>query len=150
MAFHHLVHAGQALLPLADDLRPAGLARLLWPVPGIADRYHRLGRIARSRLARLTGPVAPAPAELLTVAVELAAELTRTMEPDPLLPPQLLPQPWPGAQAPGAHRPVLGSAARTGGRRGPPGALPPLRRHHPRGGGPGRAGMTDSRRVHLL
>ncbi|MFJ7063028.1 PaaX family transcriptional regulator C-terminal domain-containing protein [Streptomyces microflavus] len=33
------------------------------------------------------------------VTVELAAELTRAMEPDPLLPPQLLPQPWPGTQA---------------------------------------------------
>ncbi|MFH9426334.1 PaaX family transcriptional regulator C-terminal domain-containing protein [Streptomyces sp. NPDC017529] len=39
------------------------------------------------------------PSALLTIAVELAAELTRAMEPDPLLPPQLLPQPWPGTQA---------------------------------------------------
>jgi phenylacetic acid degradation operon negative regulatory protein len=35
---------------------------------------------------------------LLTIAVELAAELSRAMEPDPLLPPQLLPRPWPGTQ----------------------------------------------------
>ncbi|MEU7062876.1 PaaX family transcriptional regulator C-terminal domain-containing protein [Streptomyces sp. NPDC053429] len=68
-------------------------------MPEITDRYHRLDRLARPRLARLTGPVAPAPAELLTIAVELAAELTRAMEPDPLLPPQLLPRPWPGALA---------------------------------------------------
>lgn len=37
--------------------------------------------------------------ERLTMAVELAAEFTRAMEPDPLLPPELLPQPWPGARA---------------------------------------------------
>ncbi|MCJ0869290.1 PaaX family transcriptional regulator C-terminal domain-containing protein [Streptomyces sp. AP-93] len=82
-----------------DTQEPAELARSLWSLQEIADRYHRLSRIARPRLARLTGPAGlPAPA-LLTIAVELAAELTRAMEPDPLLPPQLLPQPWPGTQA---------------------------------------------------
>ncbi|MFD0890200.1 PaaX family transcriptional regulator C-terminal domain-containing protein, partial [Streptosporangium algeriense] len=35
----------------------------------------------------------------LTIAVELAAEFTRAMEADPLLPPELLPQPWPGTRA---------------------------------------------------
>lgn len=35
----------------------------------------------------------------LTIAVALAAEFTNAMEPDPLLPPQLLPQPWIGAAA---------------------------------------------------
>ncbi|MFE5092751.1 PaaX family transcriptional regulator C-terminal domain-containing protein [Streptomyces sp. NPDC056638] len=38
-------------------------------------------------------------AERLTMAVELAAEFTRAMEPDPLLPPELLPRPWPGSRA---------------------------------------------------
>ncbi|QGV77041.1 PaaX family transcriptional regulator C-terminal domain-containing protein [Streptomyces ficellus] len=82
-----------------DTQEPAELARLLWPLQEIADRYHRLSRLARPRLARLTGPDGLAPSALLTIAVELAAELTRAMEPDPLLPPQLLPQPWPGTQA---------------------------------------------------
>ncbi|MEV8535525.1 PaaX family transcriptional regulator C-terminal domain-containing protein [Streptomyces sp. NPDC051211] len=82
-----------------DSREPAGLARELWPLQEIADRYHRLGRIARPRLARLTGPAGLSPSALLTIAVELAAELTRAMEPDPLLPPQLLPRPWPGAEA---------------------------------------------------
>lgn len=82
-----------------DTQEPVELARRLWPLREIADRYHRLSRVARPRLARLTGPAGLSPSALLTIAVELAAELTRAMEPDPLLPPQLLPQPWPGTQA---------------------------------------------------
>ncbi|WP_257230742.1 PaaX family transcriptional regulator C-terminal domain-containing protein [Streptomyces sp. UH6] len=82
-----------------DTREPAELARSLWPLQEIADRYHRLSRITRPRLAQLTGPVELSPAALLTIAVELAAVLTRAMDPDPLLPPQLVPHPWPGAQA---------------------------------------------------
>ncbi|MFJ7417010.1 PaaX family transcriptional regulator C-terminal domain-containing protein [Streptomyces uncialis] len=82
-----------------DARRPAELAARLWPLQEIADRYHLLSRIARPRLARLTDPAGLSPSALLTIAVELAAELTRAMEPDPLLPPELLPRPWPGTQA---------------------------------------------------
>lgn len=109
-AAHRLgAHSALTLLSTTDLRRgdaqePAELARRLWPLQEIADRYHRLGRIARPRLDRLTGPAGLSlselsSSELLTIAVELAAELTRAMEPDPLLPPQLLPQPWPGTQA---------------------------------------------------
>ncbi|MEZ3179099.1 transcriptional regulator [Streptomyces pimonensis] len=104
-AAHRLGAHGALTLLTTTDLRkgdihePVELARRLWSLQEIADRYHRLSRIAQPRLARLTGPAALSPSELLTIAVELAAELTRAMEPDPLLPPQLLPQPWPGTQA---------------------------------------------------
>ncbi|MEU3555813.1 PaaX family transcriptional regulator C-terminal domain-containing protein [Streptomyces fragilis] len=104
-AAHRLgAHDALTLLTTTDlrrgDVRePVELAGRLWPVQEIADRYHRLSRITEPRLARLTGPVELSPAELLTIAVELTAELTRAMEPDPLLPPQLLPHPWPGSQA---------------------------------------------------
>lgn len=104
-AAHRLgAHGGLTLLTTTDLRRgntqePAELADGLWPLQEIADRYHRLGRIARPRLDRLTGPASLTPSELLTIAVELAAELSRAMEPDPLLPPQLLPQPWPGTRA---------------------------------------------------
>lgn len=104
-AAHRLGTHGALTLLTTTDLRrgdtqePAELARRLWPLQEIADRYHRLSRIAQPRLARLTGPAELSPSALLTIAVELAAELTRTIEPDPLLPPQLLPQPWPGTQA---------------------------------------------------
>ncbi|MFD9060229.1 PaaX family transcriptional regulator C-terminal domain-containing protein [Kitasatospora purpeofusca] len=97
-------HGGLTLLTTTDlrrgDTRePAELARELWPLAEIAERYHRLDRVAEPRLARLTGPAELSSAELLTVAVELASELTRAMEPDPLLPPELLPRPWPGTGA---------------------------------------------------
>ncbi|HSX98086.1 MAG TPA: PaaX family transcriptional regulator C-terminal domain-containing protein [Streptomyces sp.] len=82
-----------------DTREPAELARRLWPLQEIADRYHRLIRITQPRLDRLTGTAALSPSELLTIAVELAAELTRALEPDPLLPPQLLPHPWPGTRS---------------------------------------------------
>ncbi|MFD3617336.1 PaaX family transcriptional regulator C-terminal domain-containing protein [Streptomyces sp. NPDC058676] len=104
-AAHRLgAHGALALLSTTDLRRgdtqdPAELARHLWPLQKIADRYHRLSRIAQPRLDRLTGAGGLSPTELLTIAVELAAELTRAMEPDPLLPPQLVPQPWPGTQA---------------------------------------------------
>ncbi|MFE5302379.1 PaaX family transcriptional regulator C-terminal domain-containing protein [Streptomyces sp. NPDC056632] len=104
-AAHRLgAHSALTLLTTTDlrkgDTRePVELARHLWPLQEIADRYHRLSGIARPRLARLTDPAELSPSALLTIAVELAAELTRAMEPDPLLPPQLLPQPWPGTQA---------------------------------------------------
>lgn len=104
-AAHRLGAHGALTLLTTTDLRrgdirePAELARRLWPLPEIADRYHRLGRIARPRLDRLTGPAGLSPSALLTLAVELAAELTRAMEPDPLLPPELLPRPWPGTEA---------------------------------------------------
>ncbi|MFC7307145.1 PaaX family transcriptional regulator C-terminal domain-containing protein [Streptomyces monticola] len=71
----------------------------MWPLQEIEDRYHRLSRITRPRLDRLTGPARLSPSALLTIAVELAAELSRAMEPDPLLPPQLLPEPWAGTLA---------------------------------------------------
>ncbi|MGC2997029.1 PaaX family transcriptional regulator C-terminal domain-containing protein [Streptomyces sp. G35A] len=104
-AAHRLgAHDALTLLSTTDLRRgdvqePAELARRLWPLQEIADRYDRLSRIAQPRLDRLTGSAGPSPSELLTVAVELAAELTRAMEPDPLLPPQLLPHPWPGTRA---------------------------------------------------
>lgn len=104
-AAHRLGAHGALTLLTTTDLRrgdtqePAELARRLWPLQEIADRYHRFSRIAQPRLDRLTAPAGLSPSELLTIAVELAAELTRAMEPDPLLPPQLLPQPWPGTQA---------------------------------------------------
>ncbi|MFD6171174.1 PaaX family transcriptional regulator C-terminal domain-containing protein [Streptomyces coeruleorubidus] len=104
-AAHRLGAHGALTLLSTTDLRrgdtrePAELSRHLWPLQEIADRYHRLSRIAQPRLDRLTGSDGLSPSELLTIAVELAAELTRAMEPDPLLPPQLLPQPWAGTQA---------------------------------------------------
>lgn len=63
----------------------------------IAERHVRLIEIAATYLTRLRAD--PPETEQLTIAIELAAEFTHAMEPDPLLPPELLPQPWPGTEA---------------------------------------------------
>jgi phenylacetic acid degradation operon negative regulatory protein len=38
------------------------------------------------------------PIEQLRIAIEVAVEFDRAAQPDPLLPPQLLPDPWPGTK----------------------------------------------------
>ncbi|MER6134045.1 PaaX family transcriptional regulator C-terminal domain-containing protein [Streptomyces sp. NPDC001815] len=81
---------------LAD---PPALAAALWPLDDIAARHDRLAHLAQHCLDRLAQPDDPTGPEQLTMAVQLAAAFTDAMEPDPLLPPELLPQPWPGAHA---------------------------------------------------
>jgi len=46
---------------------------LVGPLQEIAERYHRLSRLAQPRLAGLTGPDRLSSSALLTIAVELAA-----------------------------------------------------------------------------
>jgi phenylacetic acid degradation operon negative regulatory protein len=72
------------------------LAEALWPLDRIADGHRRLLATARRAARELAGA---ARATRLSIAIELAAEFTRAVEPDPLLPPQLLPQPWIGSSA---------------------------------------------------
>ncbi|MGA5553025.1 PaaX family transcriptional regulator C-terminal domain-containing protein [Streptomyces lavendulocolor] len=78
---------------------PRELAAALWPLDRIAARYERLADFAASRLARLAHDPEPSDAERLTTTVELAAHVGAAMTPDPLLPPELLPAPWPGSRA---------------------------------------------------
>ncbi|GAA3469539.1 PaaX family transcriptional regulator C-terminal domain-containing protein [Nonomuraea roseola] len=80
-----------------DD--PLALAAALWPLDDIAARHDRLADFARVCLDRLAQPDTLTGSEQLTMAVQLAAAFTHAMEPDPLLPSELLPQPWPGAHA---------------------------------------------------
>ncbi|MCP3819432.1 transcriptional regulator [Streptomyces sp. A3M-1-3] len=98
-------------LRIGERRAPTDLASELWPLAEIADRYDRLAVLAQARLDqldqldgldrldRLDDTASPTDTEQLTIAIELAAEFTRAMEPDPLLPPELLPQPWTGAHA---------------------------------------------------
>ncbi|MFD7526537.1 PaaX family transcriptional regulator C-terminal domain-containing protein [Streptomyces sp. NPDC059849] len=111
----------------SEDLRigtlrePRELAASLWPLKEIAARYDRLSALAESCLKEMNGTedegggtegagharearreangLCVPEAERLTMAVELAAEFTRAMDPDPLLPPELLPHPWAGSRA---------------------------------------------------
>ncbi|MFF9090304.1 PaaX family transcriptional regulator C-terminal domain-containing protein [Streptomyces sp. NPDC014991] len=82
---------------------PPALAAALWPLEDIAAGHERLAAFTRRCLDELAATRESAahgsPEGRLTMAVELAAEFTRAMEPDPLLPPELLPRPWPGAAA---------------------------------------------------
>ncbi|MFG2982685.1 PaaX family transcriptional regulator C-terminal domain-containing protein [Streptomyces sp. NPDC048258] len=66
---------------------PVALADRLWPLDEIAGRYEPLLTLARR------------PEAGLAHAVALAAAFSAAMLPDPLLPPELLPQPWPGTVA---------------------------------------------------
>ncbi|MFF3012812.1 PaaX family transcriptional regulator C-terminal domain-containing protein [Streptomyces sp. NPDC057939] len=66
---------------------PADLAARLWPLDPIARRYDTLRTLAEG------------PGDGLAHAVTLAAAFAEAMGPDPLLPPELLPDPWPGADA---------------------------------------------------
>ncbi|MFE0577449.1 PaaX family transcriptional regulator C-terminal domain-containing protein [Streptomyces sp. NPDC058874] len=83
-------------LRVGEERDPARLAALLWPLDAIAERYEALAGLAA---ARLSAPSRPTGTERLRYAIELAAAFTAAMEPDPLLPPELLPRPWPGARA---------------------------------------------------
>ncbi len=84
-------------LRVGEERSASALAARLWPLDEIAARHERLAEVARVRLRRLTEGASRT--DLLRIAVELAAEFTRAVEPDPLLPPLLLPQPWVGTQA---------------------------------------------------
>ncbi|MFF3245933.1 PaaX family transcriptional regulator C-terminal domain-containing protein [Streptomyces sp. NPDC002870] len=86
-------------LRIGEHRAPTELASALWPLAEIADRYDRLAVLAQARLDQLDAAASPTDTERLTIAIELAAEFTRAMEPDPLLPPELLPQPWTGTHA---------------------------------------------------
>ncbi|MGV9818197.1 PaaX family transcriptional regulator C-terminal domain-containing protein [Nocardia xishanensis] len=72
------------------------LAERLWPIDRIAEGHRRLLAVAEEILPALR---TASRTERLTLSITLAAEFTRAVEPDPLLPPQLLPQPWVGAAA---------------------------------------------------
>lgn len=76
---------------------PRALAARLWDLDAIAARWQRVAEVATARLERL-GPELGRP-ERLTIALELATAFTQAIEPDPLLPPQLLPDPWVGGAA---------------------------------------------------
>ncbi|GGY25295.1 PaaX family transcriptional regulator C-terminal domain-containing protein [Streptomyces djakartensis] len=86
-------------LRIGDVTDPRALAAALWPLSEIAGRYDLLAAFTEGCLTRLTEGPGPSDARRLTDAVELAAHFAAAMRPDPLLPPELLPQPWPGVRA---------------------------------------------------
>lgn len=83
---------------------PRELAALLWPLDEVAARYRQLDRANRSAAARLP-ELSGAPrghmrtVGLVSIALRLAAAFDAAMAPDPLLPPELLGDRWPGREA---------------------------------------------------
>jgi phenylacetic acid degradation operon negative regulatory protein len=101
----HLGVRDSLILLTSTDLRvgphddPRTLAAELWPLEEIADRHRQLTAYAESCLAELDEGAEPSGAQRLALAMQLATEFSRALTPDPLLPPELLPQPWPGSRA---------------------------------------------------
>ncbi|WP_405193245.1 PaaX family transcriptional regulator C-terminal domain-containing protein [Streptomyces anulatus] len=86
-------------LRIGDSACPRRLAAGIWPLDEIAAGHERLAAFATTCAGRLAHGTGLFGVERLTLAVELAAEFSRAMTPDPLLPPELLPDPWPGSRA---------------------------------------------------
>ena len=90
-------------LDVGGQRDPRDLARRLWPVDDLAAEYARfVEQFAdvpraltdmRKRHERLPD------AAFLPGALHMAVTFSRTFERDPLLPPELLPRPWPGRAA---------------------------------------------------
>lgn len=101
--------ADSLTLVVTDDLEVAGLrdprelARRLWRLDDVAGRYHAFldafGGVPdelaslRARQERLDDTT------YLTLALRMAVAFQECFAQDPLLPPELLPRPWPGRRA---------------------------------------------------
>src|SRR3954453_16021093 len=92
-----------------DDLSMGGvsdpreLARRLWPLDDLAARYAEFVHLYESVPGNLEGmrrrkERLPA-AEFLPAALTMAVHFQQVFNQDPLLPPELLPRPWPGRAA---------------------------------------------------
>lgn len=101
-------------LQLGDERDPRAIARRLWNLDELAERYQRfvddyrrvpeaLERM-RERHERLTD------AEFTAGSLVTAVHFQDSFNRDPLLPPELLPRPWPGREA----RELLSRARRLG------------------------------------
>ncbi|MEU1204505.1 PaaX family transcriptional regulator C-terminal domain-containing protein [Nocardia sp. NPDC005825] len=72
------------------------LAARLWPLDRLSAGHERLRAIAEHTLSALRTATA---AQQLSLAITLATEFDTAHDDDPLLPPDLLPHPWPGVTA---------------------------------------------------
>jgi phenylacetic acid degradation operon negative regulatory protein len=86
-------------LAVNGERDPVRLAARLWPVAEIAERWTRLVAVTQARLLHLDAHPDLEPADRLRIAIEVAVAFDDAAQPDPLLPPQLLPAPWPGTEA---------------------------------------------------
>lgn len=85
------------------EREPRRVAQLLWPVAELASRYRELVRsfrpvVARTRVLAEKGARLP-DERLMPRTLSMASAFMAVHYDDPLLPPELLPQPWPGSEA---------------------------------------------------
>lgn len=88
-----LTSATTSDLEVGDESSPRRIAERLWPLDAIAESWRSFEAATRQRLR----PRPTSPAEAAGRAIATLLDLVRTIEPDPLLPPELLPADWPGA-----------------------------------------------------
>ncbi len=90
-------------LDVGGERDPRELARRLWPVDSLADRYRvfveRYRHVPSLLSERRASHRKLADAEFLPGALTMAVAFQECSDDDPLLPPELLPRPWPGRTA---------------------------------------------------
>lgn len=83
--------------------KPRDIAAMLWPLDDLARRYRELVKQVRPVVRRtrqlVDSGTRVTDERLMPGTLSMAAAFTDVYDDDPLLPPELLPQPWPGAQA---------------------------------------------------
>jgi phenylacetic acid degradation operon negative regulatory protein len=100
---HHVTVASTDDLEIGGRRDPRDIAAQLWPIAKLAERYQQfidsyehipdLLESMRKDRRRLTE------AEFLPGALIIGIKFAECFNVDPLLPPELLPRPWPGRQA---------------------------------------------------
>jgi phenylacetic acid degradation operon negative regulatory protein len=90
-------------LDVGGERDPRELSRQLWPVDALAARYRRFvdtfGFVLRSLDEMRARKERLPDAAFLPGALAMAVAFQEVFEADPLLPPELLPRPWPGRAA---------------------------------------------------
>jgi phenylacetic acid degradation operon negative regulatory protein len=99
----HLTQATTDQLSVGGVSDPVMLAARLWPVERVADRYRTFvcrWSLVPTALAELRDHHRPLPDRAyLPGAIAMALAYSTCFDADPLLPPEMLPQPWPGREA---------------------------------------------------
>jgi phenylacetic acid degradation operon negative regulatory protein len=90
-------------LDVGGERDPRELARRLWPVDDLGNRYRafvdRYGRLPAHLAGRREEHRKLADTDFLPGALQMAVAFQECFNDDPLLPPELLPRPWPGRAA---------------------------------------------------
>jgi phenylacetic acid degradation operon negative regulatory protein len=99
----HVTVASTDDLEIGGERDPRRLAAQLWPLGEIAARYERFVTAYRNVPDRLEQMLRRgerlSERDFLPGALQIAIRFNECFEADPLLPPELLPRPWPGREA---------------------------------------------------